>query len=30
MLNNYILESLKLSNAKNIYEFENALRWFLM
>ena len=26
MLNNYILESLKLSNPKNIYEFENALR----
>ena len=26
MLNNYILESLKLSNPKNIYEFENAFR----
>ena len=26
MINNYILESLKLSNPKNIYEFENALR----
>ena len=26
MVNNYILESLKLSNPKNIYEFENALR----
>lgn len=26
MINNYILESLKLSNPKNIYEFENAFR----
>lgn len=26
MFNNYILESLKLTNPKNIYEFENALR----
>ncbi len=26
MFNNYILESLKLSNPKNIYEFENAFR----
>lgn len=25
MFNNYILESLKLSNPKNIYEFEDAL-----